>query len=186
MRKYNFFFLIIAFGLGIVFVNSIFIKKEKSIHNKFLVSMKSNNNACQAYFELYPLVMNKDSEAMKLVSDAYSMGFGVPIDLIKSNIWLERSEYRQLNTGIKEFNQYQEFLSKKNFGMASIFLQQAAEKGNMQAISLLKDKKYIEENNLEINKNWAMYWDEFNYEELYPFKKEIEKYNLNIQKCSTL
>lgn len=162
-------------------------QKEQSAYSIFITSLKGGNDksACHAYFKLYPLVMNKDSEAMKLVSEAYAVGFGVPMDLVKSNIWLERSQYHHFNTGSQEFQQFEVFLNQKNYGMASVFLQEAAKKGNKQAILILQNQQYMQENQLEVDKNWVEYWHAFVYDDLYPFQKEIDKYYLDASKCPT-
>jgi len=44
-----------------------------------------------------------------------------------------------------------------------------------EAIDILKNDQLLAQNNLIVDKKWSNYWKNFNYDDLYPFEKEIKK-----------
>lgn len=181
--KFNFraviikvFFLL--FIVGVCFIGYIEYVYRKSIktdvYTEFLTDIKFEEYD-NAYKKLYPLIVQKDKKAINLISRAYLGDYGIDMDIIKSNIWKEREGVcLYCETGFKEFKQYQVFLNKKDHGMASVFLQKSAEQGNEQAIMILKDEKFLVQNNLSVEPNWKKYWQDFDYDNLYPYCQKIE------------
>ena len=166
--------IIILIGLGALREWSK-SKNEKTPYDQFLIASGKRGDYLKAFTILYPLVLKKDPKAMELVSESYQYASGVERDLVKANIWLERSKQLGFHTGVEEFEQYKVFLKKKDYGMASVFLERAAEKGNKEAIDILKNDQLLAQNNLIVDKRWSNYWKNFNYEDLYPFEREIKK-----------
>jgi hypothetical protein len=66
------------------------------------------------------------------------------------------------------------FLKIKDYGMASEFLQKSAKLGNRDAIEKIKNNEFVKLNKLNIDPNWKDYWKRFDYDDLYPYSKEIE------------
>lgn len=150
------------------------LDKEK-IYNLFISNIK-DENFLEAYNYLYPLILTLDTETFRLMYEVYATGkYGLEADLIKANIWKEREKCLCFDTGKIEYNEYLFFLKKQNYEQASIFLQKAAEKGNENAIFLLKNNNYLEKNYLNIEPNWKHYWHHFYYDNLYPFCQDIEE-----------
>lgn len=171
--------LIFSFlGLGLIFCIYIEIyyqrNKIEPIYNDFFVKIK-REDYLGAHKLIYPSVINLEEKALKLVSETYYYGLGVNIDLVKANIWNERSKCQCLETGEEEYNEYMNLLHNKNYKIASDFLEKAAKKGNKRAINLLKNDKYLQENKLIIEPIWVNYWKNFDYDNLYPFYLEIEE-----------
>lgn len=129
-----------------------------------------------AFKELYPLILKKDAKAMLLVSEMYYFGGKSEYfkkDLVKANIWDQRSQCKCFDTGIKEYNVYQKYLLEKNYLKAQEFLLLAANNGNKKAILHLKDDSYLEDNFLNISEKDREYWKVFEYEKLYPYIDKI-------------
>lgn len=113
---------------------------------------------------------------MLLVSEMYYFGGKTEYfkkDLIKANIWDQRSQCKCFDTGIKEYNVYQKYLLEKNYLKAQEFLLLAANNGNKKAILHLKDESYLEDNFLNISEKDREYWKVFEYEKLYPYINKI-------------
>lgn len=161
----------IGFGSLIIFYK---YKNRDTPYSKYLAATKGIDPV-KAYKILYPLVLEKDEKAMELIAESYTYAIGIDRDLVKANIWLERSKTRSFETGNEEFFQYKDFMQKHDFGMASIFLQKAAEKGNKDAIMTLKNDRFLMENKLVVDYRWKTYWKNFDYDNLYPFAKEMER-----------
>lgn len=124
----------------------------------------------KAYSYLYPFVEKNDEKAMQLIAHAYkNKGYGVDIDLIKSNIWEQRSKsHNYMLLGEVEYNQAENFLEKNKYNMASLYFQKSAELGYKEAILKLKDQNFIEKNRISVDRAWKEYWGDFDYDKLYP------------------
>lgn len=127
-----------------------------------------------AYVNFHPLILNMDIKAMKWISRAYQGGFGIEVDLIKANIWKKRSECGCFETGENEYRLHQEFLEDSDLENAKIFLLSAANNGNKSAIMDLKDNIYLDEHFLQISIEEMIYWENFEYDKLYPYIDEIK------------
>ncbi|QIO05883.1 hypothetical protein [Acinetobacter shaoyimingii] len=147
--------------------------KENEHYTKF-VSLIKENKYPEAYGYLYPYVLKNDKKSMKLISKSYTYGkaYGVDIDLIKANIWQQRSELESFSElGKVEYNQFLFFLSINKPKMASFFLQKSAELGYKEAIYKIKDEKYVKLNEIIIDE----YWKDFDYSDLYPYCHNIKE-----------
>ncbi len=174
------FLLVISLMLLIFILTSNEDKtKNEKLYHDFIAKIKSNEYV-EGFQLLYPLVKAEhDPIAMQWISRAYLGSYGIDMDMIKANIWAERSKVcYHCETGTTEYNQYEQFLKNKEYGMASVFLQKSAEKGNKHAIDTLQNKEFLIKNKLTIDENWVTYWDNFDYDNLYPFEKEIRKRSL--------
>ncbi|OOF58860.1 hypothetical protein [Rodentibacter genomosp. 2] len=175
IRKAIFLLMCSMLGIGIIFLEGHYqATKPNPIYNEFLAKIKMEDYF-KAHKIIYPLVLEMDKEALKLISDTYYYGLGVKADMTKANIWKERSECQCLDTGSNEYKKYNESLKKGDFKVASTLLQESAEKGNKEAIYFLKNDKYLQENKLIISPNWITYWKTFDYDNLYPFCSKIEE-----------
>lgn len=172
MKKFGV-FLIILICLVLTFsLNKE--KQEEAIYQDFVSKIKGMEYI-EGYKILYKLSVQRDKKALLYISRAYLGDYGIDMDIVKSNIWKERSNVcLYCETGHNEFSQFQVFLDKKDYGMASVFLQKAAELGSEKAIKILKDVQFLEKNNLDIEPKWKKYWQNFDYDNLYPFCQEIE------------
>lgn len=168
--------LFILFSLGMFFVlKNNEVNTYDIFFTKFIRNIKSENYI-KAFSELYPLIRQNNKEAFLLIAEVYqSNSYGIEMDLIKSRIWNERYRIGSYDTGILEYNQYHYFMKKGDLGMASVFLQKSAEKGNKNAIYILKNKEFINKNNLYLDIKWSKYWEQFDYDELYPFCRKIKE-----------
>lgn len=149
------------------------MKLEEKPYTNFVTLVKSGAYL-EAYKNLYPLILKNDPQAMRLIGDAYSEEYGVNIDLVKARMWYLKSKNMGRDGGELEYKQAMFFLKMKDYGMASEFLQKSAELGYRGAIEKIKNQEFMELNNLNVNPNWKMYWMNFNYQDLYPYHKEIE------------
>lgn len=173
-RKVIFIFLIIL----VIFIAGLIIRKKINEIQyrpyKEYINLLKPEEYYLAYKNLYPLIRNRDDKAINFISDAYLSGDGISKDLIKSNILRGIASTKSFNVGTSEYDQFKIFLDRENYGMASVFLQKSAEKGNKDAINLLKNEKYLKENKLIVDPRWIKYWRDFDYENLYPYCQEIE------------
>lgn len=183
IRKLIFILIFFMFSIGVIFF--IFfevyyqVTKTNPIYNDFLVNIK-REEYIKAHKIIYPLVLEMDKEALNLISDTYYYGLGVRADIVKANIWKERSQCQCLDTGFTEYKKYDDYLKKGNSEFASVLLQEAAKKGSREAISILKNDEYIKKNRLAIEPNWKKYWIDFDYDNLYPFCQKIEECKNNL------
>lgn len=160
------------------------IKDDQYKHRKIeekpytdFVSLIKSGDYLEAYKNLYPLVLKSDPKALKLIGGAYYEEYGVERDQIKAKIWYKKSENMGRDGGSVEYSQAMGFLKTKDYGMASEFLQKSAELGNRDAIEKIKNEEFVKLNKLNIDPNWKEYWKRFDYEDLYPYRKEMKNNN---------
>ncbi|MDG6894309.1 hypothetical protein [Volucribacter amazonae] len=167
-------FVIFPLGMFVISKNNE-VNTYDIFFNKFIYNIKSHNYI-KAFNEFYPLIRQNNKEAFSLIAEVYqSNSYGIEMDLIKSKIWNERYRVGSFDTGVLEYNQYHHFLKKGDLSMASVFLQKSAEKGNKNAIDILKNKDFINKNSLYVDIRWSKYWEQFDYDELYPFCMKIKE-----------
>lgn len=176
-RAIFFIFMLFIISIIVFFLIKDYQFKHRKIEEKpytDFVSLIKSGDYLEAYKNLYPLVLKNDPKAMKLIGDAYYEEYGVERDLIKAKIWYQKSENMGRNGGGIEYSQAMVFLKIKDYGMASEFLQKSAELGNRDAIEKIKSEEFVKLNKLNIDPNWKEYWKRFDYEDLYPYSREIK------------
>ncbi len=153
----------IALLAGSVGYRSWVFKREA--HLRAGISALKEGNYSLALAKIRPHAEEGNREAQIWIGTMYAFGLGVPYDEVQASIWFRRSERGQKVTGGQEYGVARRYLSNDtsmhNIAKAAVWLQRAAEAGNVDAQRLLADEKWVAEKGLKIEPSVSEYWRQF-------------------------